>query len=68
MSDPTADAGHVFDQTNGLADGLEGESDGSAAGEERSAADRDAEDGSVGRDGLVEDDRSGAEDVDDPAS
>ena len=51
MSDPG------FDQTNGLAEGLEGESDGSSAGEQLSAADRDAEDGSVGRDGLVEGDR-----------
>lgn len=68
MSDPSDDAGHVFDQTNGLADGLEGESDGSAAGDELSDADRGREDGSVGRDGLVEGDRSGAEDVDDPAT
>lgn len=31
-----------FDQTNGLAEGLEGDSDGTAGGEHRSAADRAA--------------------------
>ena len=32
--------GHVFDQTNGVIDGLEGDSDGSAEGDEYSAAER----------------------------
>jgi hypothetical protein len=32
--------GHVFDQTNGVIDGLEGDSDGSAEGDEHSAAER----------------------------
>ena len=67
MSD-SRDVGQAFDQTNGVVGGLEGESDGSAAGDELSGADREAEDGSVGRDGLVEGDRSGAEDVDDPTT
>ena len=64
MSDP----GAGFDQTNGMADGLEGESDGSAAGDESSAADRAEENPDLGDEALVEDDRSGAEDVDDPAT
>ena len=38
--DPLADPGHLFDQTNGMADGLEGDSDGTAESDEASAADR----------------------------
>ena len=34
-----------FDQTNGLADGLQGDSDGTAVGEDHSAAERDEDDG-----------------------
>ena len=34
----------TFDQTNGLAEGLEGESDGTAVGEERSDAERGDDD------------------------
>ncbi|MGN6741989.1 MAG: hypothetical protein ACTHJL_01660 [Amnibacterium sp.] len=34
-----------FDQTNGLAEGLDGDSDGTAASDSGSAAERDADDG-----------------------
>jgi hypothetical protein len=40
-------AGEPFDQTNGVVDGLEGESGGTAAGEGSSAADRRNDDGEV---------------------
>jgi hypothetical protein len=36
-----------FDQTNGVVDGLEGESGGTADGEERSGADRRDDDGEI---------------------
>ncbi|HET6826804.1 MAG TPA: hypothetical protein VFH64_12820 [Amnibacterium sp.] len=36
-----------FDQTNGVVDGLEGESGGTARGDERSAADRRDDDGEI---------------------
>jgi hypothetical protein len=39
------DPGHLFDQTNGLADGLNGDSDGTAEADEASAADRNDTDG-----------------------
>lgn len=42
--DPLADPGHLFDQTNGLADGLGGDSDGTAGAENASEADRDIDD------------------------
>ncbi len=35
-----ADPGHLFDQTNGVADGLGGDSDGTAAGDTASRAER----------------------------
>lgn len=41
--DPLAEPGHLFDQTNGMADGLSGDSDGTAGAEEQSAADREDE-------------------------
>jgi hypothetical protein len=39
------DPGHLFDQTNGLADGLNGDSDGTAESDDASAADREPVDG-----------------------
>ncbi len=55
---------HVFDQTNGVLDGVEGESDGTAAGDEASAADRDGriEPNPVGQQDAWRDDHYGADD------
>ena len=50
--DPLADPGRPFDQTNGLADGLEGDSDGTAASDDASEAER------------VDRDQGGADDAD----
>lgn len=44
VTDPLADPGHLFDQTNGIAEGLEGDSDGTAASETASEAERADED------------------------
>lgn len=63
MSDASGGAAGV-DQTNGVVSGLQGESDGTAGGEAYGAGDREPD--GVGWDGLVEQDRSGAADVDDP--
>ncbi|MFD1721966.1 hypothetical protein [Amnibacterium endophyticum] len=50
------DPGHVFDQTNGMADGLDGDSDGTAESDELSAAERDREDPTVEDDEVRADD------------
>ncbi len=42
-ADAGSDIGHVFDQTNGMIDGAEGESDGTAAGDTTPSIDRDAD-------------------------
>jgi hypothetical protein len=48
------DIGHVFDQTNGVIDGLEGDSDGTAASDDASRAERADENSTLdGRDGYV---------------
>lgn len=56
--------GHVFDQTNGVVEGLEGESDGTAEGDEDSAGDRRGlnEPNPVGQQDAFKDDHYGAED------
>ncbi|MGT2425425.1 hypothetical protein [Amnibacterium kyonggiense] len=40
IADDDGSIGHVFDQTNGVIDGLDGDSDGTAESDELSAADR----------------------------
>ena len=48
------DIGHVFDQTNGVIDGLDGDSDGTAASDDASRAERADENSTLdGRDGYV---------------
>lgn len=56
------DPGHVFDQTNGMADGLDGDSDGTAESDELSAAERDAEDPTIS-DAEVRSDDDGVRDL-----
>jgi len=52
------DVGHVFDQTNGVVEGLDGDSDGTVEGEDYSTFDRAEEDSTLaGRDGFVEERR-----------
>jgi hypothetical protein len=49
LASPAGDdsIGHVFDQTNGIVEGLDGDSDGSAEGDELSSAERADEDGTL---------------------
>lgn len=44
QTDALADPGHLFDQTNGVAEGLEGDSDGTADSDLASRSDRDGDD------------------------
>lgn len=53
---PDDDVTAEFDQTNGLAPGLEGDSDGTAEGDERSEAERESDGGLL--DGAVPPDPS----------
>ena len=65
MSDPR-DAGHVFDQTNGLAEGLEGDSDGTAEGDEVSDGERDGRVNPIGQQDAFTEDHYGADEGRDP--
>ena len=60
--------GHVFDQTNGVIDGIDGDSDGTAAADEESTADRHGlnEPNPVGQQDAFHDDHYGATDGRDP--
>lgn len=42
--DPLADPGHLFDQTNGVVEGLGGDADGTAGSDAASEADREVDD------------------------
>ena len=62
-SSTNSDEGRIiadFDQTNGVMDGFTGESDGTAASETRSAAERD--DDGLGGGGVLDDLRDGRTD------
>lgn len=69
-----ADPGHLFDQTNGVADGLEGDSDGTAASDEASRAERaedvDGDSGGfpIGQQDAFAEDHYGADRQQDPNS
>ncbi|WP_375386994.1 hypothetical protein [uncultured Amnibacterium sp.] len=52
---------HVFDQTNGVIDGLEGESDGEASGDEESLGDRSRGAVPIGQQDAFEEDHYGRE-------
>lgn len=60
--------GHVFDQTNGVIDGLDGDSDGTELSDEESAADREGlnEPNPVGQQDAWHDDHYGESDGRDP--
>ncbi|GAA2750253.1 hypothetical protein [Amnibacterium kyonggiense] len=56
--------GHVFDQTNGVVEGIDGDSDGTAESDERSAAERADEDPAF--EAFADTETPRADDTDDP--
>ncbi len=68
-SDPLADPGHLFDQTNGVVEGLDGDADGTAGSDTSSTADRELDadpDGIDQGSELLTEGRSGTAEGTDP--